>query len=82
MNEASNEMRQDARVNKPKQTTVKKRKRKPAWRAWRILIFIAVWVIVIYAGLSVGYVIVGKRPLGDVFQWATWQHVFDLIFAK
>ena len=82
MNEVQNEMRQDARAKNSKQATVKKRKRKPAWQALRILIFIAVWVIVIYAGLSVGYVIVGKHPLSDVFQWATWQHVFDLIFAK
>ena len=82
MNEVQNEMRQDARTNKPKQSAVKRRKRKPAWRIARILIFIAVWVIAIYAGLSVGYVIIGKRPLGDVFQWSTWQHIFDLIFAK
>ncbi|WP_410515277.1 DNA-directed RNA polymerase subunit beta [Paenibacillus sp. BR2-3] len=32
-------------------------------------------------GLIAGYVILGKKELADVFQWSTWKHVYDLVFA-
>lgn len=68
-----------------KKNTLKPRakKRKPKW--WRIvkpLLFIVGWILVIYAGMTVGYVVIGKQPISDIFHIGTWKHVFDLIFAN
>ncbi|WP_231637354.1 MULTISPECIES: DNA-directed RNA polymerase subunit beta [Bacillales] len=40
-----------------------------------------IMVIMLVAGLYVGYVVVGKQPNEEVFSWATWQHLYDLVFA-
>ncbi|WP_425313222.1 DNA-directed RNA polymerase subunit beta [Paenibacillus mangrovi] len=51
---------------------------------WRIVIR---WMIPLFlllalaGGLIVGYVVVGKQSLSEVFEWKTWQHVIDLVFA-
>ncbi|OMF35883.1 hypothetical protein BK133_10460 [Paenibacillus sp. FSL H8-0548] len=41
-----------------------------------------IMLIMLAAGLYIGYVVVGKQPEEDVFQWATWRHLYDLIFAE
>lgn len=41
-----------------------------------------VMVIMLIAGLYVGYVIMGEAPKDDIFDWATWQHLYDLVFAE
>ncbi len=41
-----------------------------------------VMVVMLAAGLYVGYVIMGKSPKDEVFDWATWQHLYDLVFAE
>ncbi|PQP87332.1 DNA-directed RNA polymerase subunit beta [Paenibacillus sp. AR247] len=60
---------------------------KPAVRKtarWRIVIR---WMIPLFlllalvGGMTFGYVFIGKQSLPDVFQWKTWQHVIDLVFA-
>jgi hypothetical protein len=73
----------EVQSNKKNTHKPRAKNRKPMW--WRIvkpLIFIVVWILVIYAGMTVGYVVIGKQPIGEVFQFSTWKHVFDLIFAK
>jgi hypothetical protein len=40
-----------------------------------------IMVIMLVAGLYIGYVVVGKQPEDEVFSWGTWQHIYDLIFA-
>lgn len=40
-----------------------------------------VMVIMLALGLYVGYVILGKMPKGDVFEWSTWKHMYDLVFT-
>lgn len=40
-----------------------------------------IMVIMLVAGLYIGYTVLGKQPGSEVFQWATWQHLYDLIFA-
>ena len=32
-------------------------------------------------GMVFGYVVLGKQDLAEAFQWSTWKHVFDLVFA-
>lgn len=38
-------------------------------------------IVVVFAGLVVGYVVMGNRPLGEVFDFGTWKHLIDLVFA-
>ncbi|WP_171056264.1 DNA-directed RNA polymerase subunit beta [Paenibacillus sinopodophylli] len=40
-----------------------------------------IMVIMLVAGLYIGYVVIGKQEETDVFSWATWQHLYDLVFA-
>lgn len=41
-----------------------------------------IMIIMLIVGLYVGYVVVGKQPEDEVFQWSTWQHLYDLVFAE
>ncbi|ANY70689.1 hypothetical protein BBD42_11010 [Paenibacillus sp. BIHB 4019] len=40
-----------------------------------------IMVIMLIAGLYIGYTVLGKQSGDDVFQWSTWQHVYDLVFS-
>lgn len=51
---------------------------------WKIALRIMVPVIMLLAlagGMVIGYVVIGGRSIGEAFQWSTWKHVFDLVFA-
>ena len=53
-------------------------------RAWTIIQWFLIPLLLVAAlggGLVVGYVILGKKELGDVLLWSTWKHVYDLVFA-
>ncbi|HEY2494655.1 MAG TPA: DNA-directed RNA polymerase subunit beta [Paenibacillus sp.] len=63
------------------------KKNRPPMRktaTWRIVIR---WMIPLFlllsliGGMIVGYVVLGKEEMSEVFQLKTWQHVIDLIFA-
>lgn len=41
-----------------------------------------IMVIMLVAGLYIGYVVLGKQAEGEVFSWATWRHLYDLVFAE
>ncbi len=60
-------------------------KRHPALRAllWtlRKSIVPALFVVALIGGLYVGYTVLGKKPGEDVFEWHTWKHMYDLVFA-
>ncbi|MEC0243191.1 DNA-directed RNA polymerase subunit beta [Paenibacillus dokdonensis] len=45
---------------------------------WMIPLFL---VLALLGGMIVGYVVIGKQSLSEVFEWKTWQHVIDLVFA-
>lgn len=47
----------------------------------RFLLFPALLIIGIYAGLRIGYVTFGGGDPGDVLKWETWKHMLDLVFA-
>jgi hypothetical protein len=32
-------------------------------------------------GLAIGYSIIGKQPMDEVFVMDTWKHLFDLVFG-
>jgi hypothetical protein len=56
-------------------------KAKSRWRTPRYFVVPLLLLISLLGGLIAGYVIVGKQGLAGVFEWKTWQHVIDLIFA-
>jgi hypothetical protein len=62
------------------------RKRHPAVRtllwALRRSIVPALFLIALIAGLYVGYAVLGNRPGEGVFEWQTWKHMYDLVFAE
>ncbi|MBD2868383.1 DNA-directed RNA polymerase subunit beta [Paenibacillus arenilitoris] len=41
-----------------------------------------IMLIMLIAGLYIGYVIFGNGPKTDVFSWSTWKHLYDLVFAE
>jgi len=43
--------------------------------------YVLLAVMVVFAGLVVGYVVIGNRPLGEAFDFGTWKHLVDLVFA-
>ncbi|MEC0373007.1 DNA-directed RNA polymerase subunit beta [Paenibacillus chibensis] len=56
-------------------------RRTARWRIvirWMIPLFL---VLALIGGMAFGYVFIGKQSLSDVFEWKTWQHVIDLVFA-
>ncbi|MBP1992617.1 DNA-directed RNA polymerase subunit beta [Paenibacillus eucommiae] len=72
-----------------KKTTAKKNKKKtrPLWLAiiLAILKFIRVPFLCLVAlaiGLWIGYVKVGHQPTSEMFEFKTWKHLFDLVFAN
>lgn len=51
---------------------------------WRIVLRFMIPLFLLLAlvgGVMVGYVVLGKRSMGEVFVWDTWKHVYDLVFA-
>ena len=63
-----------------------RKRRHPALRGlfWTLRkgIVPAVCVVALIGGMYIGYSVLGKRPGGDVFQWDTWKHMYDLVFAE
>ncbi|WP_081793540.1 DNA-directed RNA polymerase subunit beta [Paenibacillus darwinianus] len=53
-----------------------------ALRILRFCLVPALCVAALLGGLYVGYVILGKAPAEDVWQWGTWKHMYDLVFSE
>lgn len=57
---------------------------RPRTSGWKITLRIMVpvlMVLALFGGMTFGYVVLGKQELSEVFEWSTWKHVYDLIFA-
>lgn len=74
---------EDTKVSKVK----KPRKRKKRWV--RILLFTLRLLLIpflclcaLYAGLVIGYVRIGGQPYSDIFDMATWKHLYELVYSK
>lgn len=60
--------------------------RLPAWARiclWllRKSIVPIIMAAMLLAGLYAGFVFLGKGSSDEVFEWATWRHLYDLVFA-
>jgi len=50
----------------------------------RVLVYAGIpmlFLICLYIGLYIGYVKLGEQPASEIWQWSTWKHVYDLVFA-
>lgn len=79
--------RRKKRSNRAKAEGSSNKKRRPKGvqvllRILRKGIVPIIMVIMLVAGLYIGYAVVGKQPEGEVFSWATWRHLYDLVFAE
>lgn len=64
---------------------VKKRKRTLLRLVWWIVrksIVPILFVVSLLAGLYIGYTMLGDGPKGDVWEWSTWKHMYDLVFSE
>ncbi|WP_313731474.1 DNA-directed RNA polymerase subunit beta [Cohnella nanjingensis] len=52
------------------------------WTSVKILFIPVLCVAALIAGLAIGYVVLGKQQWSDVFDWNTWRHMYDLVFAS
>ncbi|OXM86384.1 DNA-directed RNA polymerase subunit beta [Paenibacillus rigui] len=68
----------------------KKQKKKvssPKWKrrlflTWKWLGIPFLCVIGLGAGMVIGYVYLGKRPMEEVYEFDTWRHIYDLVFSE
>lgn len=55
---------------------------RPVWIIiLRIVLIILLLAAALIAGTVVGYVVLGKQDVSDIWHLDTWRHVFDLVFA-
>lgn len=52
------------------------------WMSVKILIIPIVCIAALIVGLAIGYVVLGDRPLSEVFDAETWKHMYDLVFSE
>lgn len=52
------------------------------WMSIRMLIIPVLCIAALIVGLAIGYVVLGDKPLADVFDSSTWKHMYDLVFAE
>ena len=78
-------MAMDTKTSKPSKPLKKKKSfrwwRRYGWPIVRHMIVPVICILVMFAGMAGGYVILGDKPFSDVWEWNTWKHMFDLIFA-
>lgn len=74
-----------AASTRPKSTEVEQKKGNPILKTifWMLRKLIApiIMIIMLAAGLYVGYVVIADQPSDEVFKFETWKHLWDLIFA-
>lgn len=61
--------------------------KRPTWVSFLIrlgkeLTIPVLCIIALIAGLTVGYVYVGKRSMDEVWMVSTWKHLWDLVFGS
>ncbi|MFC0212931.1 DNA-directed RNA polymerase subunit beta [Paenibacillus chartarius] len=68
------------------QGNTKEARRRPIWLKVTLGLLKYGWfpvacLVALLVGLTAGYVVLGGGSASDVFEFQTWQHLFDLVFA-
>jgi len=58
-----------------------KRDRRRSRAAAKALLVPFLLFVSLMIGLMIGYSVIGKKPVTEVFDWNTYKHMYDLIFA-
>ncbi|WP_106767271.1 DNA-directed RNA polymerase subunit beta [Paenibacillus faecalis] len=58
------------------------RRKTPGWKIALRIIVPTCLLLSLVGGMVVGYAVIGKGDIAEAFQWSTWKHVFDLVFAS
>ncbi|MEK3719096.1 DNA-directed RNA polymerase subunit beta [Paenibacillus sp. FSL H8-0034] len=77
----------DEKAPAPAPAPKKKAKVRKKRRRWVVLAlqWIGIPLLCIVAlgiGLVIGYVYIGKQPMDEVYEFDTWRHLYDLVFAE
>lgn len=57
-------------------------KKKSGWRVLlRIVLIVVFLILAFFGGAIAGFVVLGKQDLSHVWDFNTWRHVYDLVFA-
>lgn len=55
--------------------------REAVWFSAKILAIPVLCLAALILGLAIGYSVLGDRDPAEVFDWRTWKHMWDLVFA-
>lgn len=59
----------------------KKKKKGSAKKVLRRLLIPLLLLVALISGMLIGYVVVGGQDIGSAFDYRTWKHIWDLVFA-
>jgi hypothetical protein len=64
----------------------KQKKKLPLWaviviKIMKVLAIPILSAAALITGLMIGYVVIGDQQSPEVWQWSTWKHLYDLVFA-
>ncbi len=68
-------------MQEAQQREQKKGNKKWAITASKVLMVPLLLFFSLVLGLLIGYSVIGKKPVSEVFDWNTYKHMYDLIFA-
>lgn len=51
------------------------------WAVFRHFLVPLLCVLGLFAGMIIGYVVIGDQPFSEAWKIETWKHVFDLVFS-
>lgn len=52
------------------------------WTTFKFILIPAACIAALICGLIIGYVVLGKAPMSEVFDGSTWKHMYDLVFRE
>ena len=67
---------------KPKSKKLRPRWVKILYSIFKKLIIPVLCLAALFTGLWFGYVYMGGRDAGEIWNWSTWKHLYDLVFAS
>ncbi|RAL24583.1 hypothetical protein DL897_09760 [Thermoflavimicrobium daqui] len=57
-------------------------KKSASKKVFKILWLPVILIVILIVGLIIGHTVLGKQPIGDIFDMKMWDHLYRLIFTK